>query len=68
MTWTLDGFLNRLVQVNTTVERYGAGEIADLLMARILPDPDVAIVRSALVHLGELDQELAARERVRRAE
>jgi ParB-like nuclease domain len=66
VAWTLDGFLNRLVQVNATVERYSAAEIADLLMARVLPDPDLAIVRSALAHLGELDREIAARERAAR--
>jgi hypothetical protein len=53
-TWTLDGFLHKLVQVNGLMERHG-DEIAELLANRISPGPDIAIVRVALAHLGELE-------------
>ena len=62
VTWTLDGFLHRLVLVNSTMEQHGT-EIAELLANRIYPDPDIAIVRSALAHLHEVDREFSDRER-----
>ena len=53
--WSLDGFLHRLVQANTLMERHGV-EIAELLANRISPGPDIAIVRAALALLGEPDR------------
>ena len=44
------------------MERHGT-EIAELLANRISPGPDIAIVRAALAHLGELDREFIERER-----
>jgi hypothetical protein len=55
VTWTLDGFLHKRVQVSDLMERHGV-EIAELLANRISPGPDIAIVRAALAHLGELDR------------
>jgi hypothetical protein len=67
VTWTLDGFLHKLVQVNTLMERHGV-EIAELLANRISPGPDIAIVRAVLAHLSELDREFIERERVAKRE
>ena len=61
VTWTLDGFLHKLVQVNGLIERHG-DEIAELLANRISPGPDIAIVREALAHLGELDRKFGVLE------
>jgi hypothetical protein len=66
VTRVIDGMLTRLATVNTTVSRHGAAEIAKAVMARIMPDDDVAIIRSALAHLSELDRELAGPMRIRR--
>jgi len=64
VTWTLDGFLHRLLQVDSTMEHHGA-EIAELLANRIWPDPDIAIVRSAPTHLHEVERLFTERERTR---
>jgi hypothetical protein len=66
VTRMVDGIIGRLASVNATVSRHGAAEIATALAARIMPDNDVAIIRSALAHLSELERELADRTRIRR--
>ena len=66
VTRVVDGVISRLASVNTTLSRHGAAEIANALAARIMPDNDIAIVRSALAHLSELDRELAGRVQIRR--
>ena len=66
ITRVVDGVISRLASVNDTLSRRGAAEIAAALTARIMPDNDIAIVRSALAHLSELDRELASRVRIRR--
>jgi ParB-like chromosome segregation protein Spo0J len=66
VTRVVDGMITRLASVNTTMSRHGAAEIATALAARIMPDNDVGIIRSALAHLSELDRELAGRVHLRR--
>ena len=66
LTRVVDGIISRLASVNTTLSRHGAAEIAVALAARIMPDNDIAIVRSALAHLAELDRELAGPVQIRR--
>jgi hypothetical protein len=65
VTCTLDGFLHKLVQVNAQMERHGV-EITELLANRVSPDPDIAIVRAALAHLGGLDRQFVELERAAR--
>jgi hypothetical protein len=66
VTRMLDGITSRLAHVNSILSRHGAAEIAELLMGRLMPDNDIAIVRMARGHLSELERELASRQQIRR--
>lgn len=62
----MDGIISRLASVNDTLSRHSTAEIAAALVARIMPDNDIAIIRSALAHLSQPDRELAGRAQIRR--
>jgi hypothetical protein len=62
VTRMADGIISRLAHVNATVGQHGTAAIAEVLVSRLMPDNDIAIVRSAAAHLSELERELGRRQ------